>query len=437
MARDKNKLDLLDGLDDDDNDVVDNSTPSIRDTINNAISELSADDDETNFDSILDDEDEDEDDNKDTSKKEAKDKSKEDKPKDKKEDKKSSKKDDKQASKAKPDKNNKDVEAKDEDSSGDSDNKDDNEESDRKDSDEKLVDKSTDKSKSIPPVGWTKEAKAEWNKLPEAIKASVMKREEEVSKGFKEYGDKVKRLQNYDAMIDRHAPNSQAFGLERDQLVERTLQWFEAINHKDKDFAATQALRLLQSFGLEGQVRKMFGGQPSVAPAADTKTVSDNSNKQDSPDIVSIKNELSTIRQERTRAQTVAAQNTVEAWSKNKPHFEQVRGEMKRLVEAGIVAVPSDGILTDKILDDAYKIAVRSNDEIYQQLLQEETDKVRKDAEDKLKVERKKLEIQKSKNANVSIKTSSPANNTKREGTPSKNRSVAESIKFAIKELSN
>ena len=91
----------------------------------------------------------------------------------------------------------------------------------------------------------------------------------------------------------------------------------------------------------------------------------------------------------------------------------------------------------DKILDDAYKIAVRSNDEIYQQLLQEETDKVRKDAEDKLKIERKKLEIQKSKNANVSIKTSSPANNTKREGTPSKNRSVAESIKFAIKELSN
>lgn len=40
---------------------------------------------------------------------------------------------------------------------------------------------------NVPPPGWSVASKAAWNELPEAVKADIAKREQEVSNGFKQY----------------------------------------------------------------------------------------------------------------------------------------------------------------------------------------------------------------------------------------------------------
>src|SRR6185312_1679195 len=77
-----------------------------------------------------------------------------------------------------------------------------------------------------PPSGWSKEAKAIWDQLPEAVKADAVRREAEVSKGFDEYRTKTAQLTEISQAIDPIRPILQQNGIQSDaQAVKRLLEW--------------------------------------------------------------------------------------------------------------------------------------------------------------------------------------------------------------------
>lgn len=65
-----------------------------------------------------------------------------------------------------------------------------------------------------PPPGWSVAAKAEFDQLPEAVRAAVAKREEEIDRGFA-------KLKDYKAIESQHAPTAQQYGVPLPEFINR------------------------------------------------------------------------------------------------------------------------------------------------------------------------------------------------------------------------
>lgn len=280
-------------------------------------------------------------------------------------------------------------------------------------------------SKYAAPVGWTKEAKAEFNTLPEHVKASVAKREEEVSKGFKEYGEKAKQLEVYENLVKHHAPDHQQIGVTAPQLVDRLFQWFNSIRSPDKAHAVNSFKQLARNFNLEKELSESYG---SVASGEEQHTNPENS------ELAQLRQELAQLKGSITQNNAQSAQARVNSWAKDKPHFEKVRNVMRALLESGVIP-EKDGWLD---LDTAYDRAVKADPELSQLALQEALEKKEAEFADSLaqKEAKRKADLERAKKANVSLKSGAPAaNQTQGKASDKKKLSVRDSILLARQEV--
>lgn len=214
-----------------------------------------------------------------------------------------------------------------------------------------------------PPSGWSKEAKAIWDQLPEAVKADAVRREAEVAKGFDEYRSKTAQLQEISQAIEPLRPMLQQHGITSDaQAVKRLLEWEGAIRNPATRIQAIHGL--LQQYGVDPStlVPSSQSGSPSAA--------------QDIPDqlrpvIDQFGNVVQQVQDVASRVQSWEQNQVADKISafaaNNHPHFEAVRVQMGQLMTAGMVQ-PGD-------LEGAYQMAIKINPEISAKIAEEERNK--------------------------------------------------------------
>jgi len=281
------------------------------------------------------------------------------------------------------------------------------------------------------PVSWSKEAKAQWNTLPPDIQAAINKREKEASDGFKDYGEKTKRLKELETVL---APRQEAirnFGVSEAQTVDRLFQWMEALANPNKQYAAQQLMLLGKNFGI-------------TLPANNAATQQQQEGGVEIPEplrnfMENINTKVETLEQQRQReaydrqqSEQQGAKDYLNNWAKDKPHYEKVKTVMYGLLNSGAIPL-KDGALD---LDSAYNQAVYANPEVRELVMQEEANQKAAKEEQK----RKDAELVRLKKLNAAKKASTlsnraPSGNAGQQKQQTRAQSVRESIAAARREV--
>jgi hypothetical protein len=224
------------------------------------------------------------------------------------------------------------------------------------------------------PAGWSKEAKAAWEGLPEPVRVAVAKREADVQRGVDQlkagYADIDRAIAPHDAAIRQH-------GHTRAQAIDQLFGWFRALASNP-----TQAFpALAKSFNIDlAQFAPAGAAAPAASPAATNGAAAAGQPEVVSPAVQEYINRLNaelnglkqTVDQRfGTLEQTFAQQNEAKthevlaAWAKDKPHFEEVRQTMSRLIASGEVPLKEGRV----DLDGAYDKAIWAVKEVREKVL--------------------------------------------------------------------
>jgi len=295
-------------------------------------------------------------------------------------------------------------------------------------------DVSTPKTEVQPPNGWTKQAKALWDSLPDDIKQSVAKREKEASDGFKTYGEIKKKYDELDAVLAPRRAAIQRWGATEAQTVDRLFQWMEALSGPNK---INSWVALGQNFGINlNDVLRLNQAGAGAATAAPQQT-SQQPQAAQVPEAVKnyVESALGQVGQYLTNQREQAAGSYLSSWAQDKPHFEQVRRAMYGLISSG--AVPLKDGMPD--LDTAYQWACHADPGIRSELEAAAKEAAEaKAAEDAQKAEAARIvKLNSARRAASSIRPTAPTPPSSRAsaGNSGKPQSARDSIKAAISEL--
>jgi hypothetical protein len=301
-----------------------------------------------------------------------------------------------------------------------------------------------------PPQGWSKEAQAEWERLPPAVQAAVSKRETDTQRGVDElksrYGEIDRSLEPHMEAIRRHGHTPGA-------AVAQLFGWFQALANKpDEAFPA-----LMRSFNYDSA--RLAGGQrAAAAPAAgadqsgvtDARTGAEGGGATAPAELTPvmrqelermfgpIKQQVDGFQQLFQQQQSQKTQEVIETWAKDKPHFTSVRVLMGRLIASGAVPPTQDGRVD---LDTAYDMAVNASPEVRTQLATEAAAKAEQERKNKEAIDAAALAQQATQARRASSGSLRPAapgtqQPAARRDQKKGSRSVRESITEAVSELS-
>lgn len=305
-----------------------------------------------------------------------------------------------------------------------------------------------EKPTTAAPTAWPKEAKEVWATLPLNVQAAVLKRETDVQKGVDELKGKYAEI---DGAIAPHIDAIRRHGHTPAQAVNQMFSWFHALaGNPDVAFPA-----LLRSFNFDPRrLVPQQQQQPAAQPGAAAAPVGPDGKPVAQPAdavqpavqnyINQITNKLSQLEnafsqkigaventfQQQSEAKT---QEVLMGWAKDKPHFEKVRVLMSQLIASGAVPL-KDGRVD---LDGAYDAAIYANPEV-RGTMQAEQQKAAQTLQVAAAAKEKAAQqaaADKARKSNVSLAPSAPGTGSPA-GKPKKGRSVRESLKDAMEELS-
>lgn len=202
-----------------------------------------------------------------------------------------------------------------------------------------------------PPSGWSKEAQALWETLPEAVKADAVRREAEVAKGFDEYRGKVKQFEAIEQVLAPARARFQQQGVTNDaEALRNILSWEASL--------ANPATRIEAFTGLARQL------QIDLSTLAQNSSQAPSAVPQDIPESLRpvldqfgrVIQDVTQIKTDLQRSQEDRIASEIQSFAKDKPHFEKVRVLMGQLMSAGIVP-PND-------LAGAYQRAIAIDPEV-------------------------------------------------------------------------
>lgn len=289
-------------------------------------------------------------------------------------------------------------------------------------------------SAAAPPASWSKLTEV-WDTIPDAAKAEIHKREAQMGEGVKALQT---RYQPFETAI---APYREAIKLFRDsqgrpvnegQAITQLFGWQAALAQPDKARAGQAFLALAQSHGIDlSTLAAASQGQQGAIEQPQSEIPASLI-----PILKTFADKIGGFETQQATQLRSAAENTVNNWAKDKPHFEKVRGLMKQLTESGVVPLLQSGHVD---LDGAYNAAVKIHPEVAPLLAQEEQDKAAKAASDKAAADEKAKadKIAAAKRAGVSIRAGAPLAPSSNGALPpaGKSESARDSIKRALAEL--
>ena len=260
-------------------------------------------------------------------------------------------------------------------------------------------------SKSEPPASWTKQGRAIWDNLPPLAQQEVIKREADTQKGVEKLKDQYRELEEavspYKAMI-------RSMGRTEGAAIRGLFDWQMALAGPNKADAFRQ---LAANLGVDLRSLVTDEAPPTPqTPGADVphelKPVLD----QYASKITALDQEVNHWKRTQAEQQQSQANQMIEKWAENKPHFADVRELMGQLINSELATVqagrPSAGrfIKNGNIdLDAAYDAAVYANPEIRQQIFAEQAARKTEEARTKAKTE-----VKGAKKAGVSVRPTAP-----------------------------
>lgn len=289
------------------------------------------------------------------------------------------------------------------------------------------------------PENW--KGDADWDKTPASIRAKIIKRESEVSEGFKQYGAKAREFDKYEQFIGPRRQSMAKIGVTPEQVVGRALEWMDALGHSDQGTRVNSFKLLARNFGID--VSQLVEDN---ATGESFRVANDGTQQGDLPPqvkqyISSLEQRLGQFEQRLgglaetyTSQQDRAAAQYLSQWAKDKPHFEKVQKEMVALIQGGAVPLTADGSLD---LDTAYDMAIRANPEVRQLLEAEATKKAREDAAAKARAAKanKQQQLSKARAAGGSLKPGAPSMSNGK--TDPRGLSVRDTIRLSLKQMTN
>lgn len=231
-----------------------------------------------------------------------------------------------------------------------------------------------------PPPGWSAESKAFYNSLPpdHPIRKDVAKREGEISEGFK---TKTQELNRYQEIEQAIAPVRQVFqqaGIHSDaEAIKNLLGWENSFRNPATRVQSFH--NLARQYGVDLSQLAQGPSEPSTAQdiPAHLRPVLDQ--------FGNIANDVQTLKSELQRRDQETISAKLSDFAKDKPHFEKVRVNMGKLMQAGLVS-PDD-------LDGAYQKAISLDPEVSAAIAAE------KAAADQ--AEQNRIQAEKAKNARL------------------------------------
>lgn len=266
------------------------------------------------------------------------------------------------------------------------------------------------------PSGWSKEAKAEWDKLPPAVQAAVTKREADMTAGAKQLQDRYGGIHR--VVTTQLTAPSRKYGLTPDKILENAVGWFNAIEQNPAEG--------LKALARVYKIDASNIGAAAPAPAANgsngqSQPVSD-------PRIDQLLRTVSDMQNSRTQE---VEQAKLDAWSANKPHFAKVRQLMAQVV-AGAAQLQDQSILDaggNVDMDKVYERAIYLDPEVRAQVLKEQAEERRK---------ANAAQVNNARRAGSSVKPGTPGGGSVRSGDAKKapkGMTVRQSIEHAMSEL--
>lgn len=266
----------------------------------------------------------------------------------------------------------------------------------------------------LAPTSWTQDAKAVWATLPPAIQAAVIKREREVSDGFRQKSDELRRYAEVEQVLGPRRQQLASMGYQSDgQVINHLLtlhdNWARdprgTIAHLART-AGVDLATLAQPMAQGGQVPQEI--DPQFQPIVSYIAPQLSQQQQQMQLLAQQQQQLTAYLQQQHALQEQAKQeqlaNYVASFSNDKPHFDRVRQTMARLVQAGVVAADD--------LNGAYEKAIAIDPDLSAEVRKQDEAKRAADqtaAEEKRRKEEAER-VEKAKNAAGSVKGSSPSN---------------------------
>jgi len=253
------------------------------------------------------------------------------------------------------------------------------------------------------PKAWAADKQALWDQLPQAVKDFLITREDQVSKGFADYGEKDRRFKAIDSVLAPLDPMIQGYGTTREAFVGQLANWHLALSNNPNE--AFPALARAYGYNLGSTVPD--GTQPMVSdPRVD----------QVSQSVAQINQRLAEAERRESEALMRQTSEHVANWAKEKPHYEKVRQDMGLRIKAAAE------VGREMSLDEAYEASIWANPEIRNQLMKEKFEAEQKAAQDKAR---------KSQLAAVSATTRPPQGPANGTGKPT---TLRDTITAAVRE---
>jgi len=259
-----------------------------------------------------------------------------------------------------------------------------------------------------PPDAWSPAAKAKFATLDPEIQAEVMRREQEVHKGFTKQDEHRNLGKTFAEVVTPYLPMIRAEGGEPLQAVQALLQTAHNLRNATPDQKQNMFIQLARDYSvdLQGVFNRLAGGQQ----------------QQVDPQVQQLQQQLAQLQQERQ----MAVRSTVEAeQAQINTTIESFASDPKNLyfanVKADMAALLSNGSAKD--LQEAYDMACWARPDIRPLLLQQTEQQKQAEA---------KARAQKARAAGASI-SGSPAGSAG--NVPPANRSLADEIRANLREV--
>lgn len=190
------------------------------------------------------------------------------------------------------------------------------------------------------PSSWSADVKAKWATLPPDVQAYIAQREGEAHKAITSTGERLKGFEALDAVIGPRRDALKASWGNEAAAVEQLFQL--------SDFATRDPAGFVHWFAQQNRVDLSRLPAPATAPA--------------DPQVAALQTEVQTLKSSITQQHVEKMDADIRSFAEAKgadgnplrPHFNDVRVEMGRLISAGLATS----------LDDAYEQATHINKDV-------------------------------------------------------------------------
>jgi hypothetical protein len=215
--------------------------------------------------------------------------------------------------------------------------------------DETVADTTETTDKPRAPSSWKKQAQADFEKLPAHIQEEVLRRENDFHKGSEGYKRDAERAKVYDGAIAPYMGMLQQMNVQPDVAIRSLLEAETQLRNGSPAEKTQMALTIIKDYGID--------------PNALFQALSGGNQQQADPAYAALMDKVMRMESQQVQSQRLQQAREIEAlnseivsFSQGKEHFDAVKADMAALLETGRA----------KNLDDAYKKAIRLNDEAWQ-----------------------------------------------------------------------